>query len=582
MRPSLLCLTGRVPIRESLRLRISLTGDKCFLVIACFGGCELGFRYRKSKSFGPVRITASKRGVSASLGAGPFRVTKSTTGRTTSTVRIPGAGVSYVTSSSKRRSTRRPAARASQPDRRQVGHQIIRDETWRELLAADETASASKFQRNFVRAAVARATGRRPSLMHLTLGQAARVLECVGQSPAKLTGGGRGVPGLEKTGTIAQWTLFGVLVLIVTVSSPTGFLLGAGIVGLMFLLRRRRRGRQAWEDATWAGSPVSAAQGSAVPEVRIEARTNHAVPQRVAFEGMEPISPITGTVSSSQGLYRVSLGRSEWPNVEVVGEHAYSRAIKAALRASKAPIAARSDSEVEGVQVELVAEPDNPYDVNAISVRWRNQVLGYLSREDAVRYAQPIRRIIASGFTAVTTARIWAYDGGERLQARVTVALPEPGLVAPLNEAPTGVTTLVPWGSAIQVLKEENHFDILFNHVPPEGDGLLLVTLHKAIHTLKNGVERPFVEVRLNGERVGELSNVTSAHLLPLLEHTETIGETALAYAKIAGSALAAQLVLHAAKATEISNDWLSAGPHPAPKLLPWATDYDVPPAYAK
>jgi hypothetical protein len=417
--------------------------------------------------------------------------------------------------------------------------------------------------------------------MHLTLGQAARVLEYLGQSQATLNAGGRGVPGLEKAGTFAQWTMFGVLLLIVTVSSPTGFLLAAGIVGLMFLLRKRRRDRQAWEDATWAVSPVSGVQGIAVPEVQMEAQVSHAAPTRVASEAQAPISPVTRPVSSSRGLYRVSLGRSEWPNVEVVGEHAYSQAIKAALRGSGAPIAARSDSEAEGVQVELVAEPDNPYDRNAISVRWRSQVLGYLSGEDAIRYAQPIRRIIASGLTAVTTARTWAYDGGDRLQARVTVALPEPELIAPLNEAPTGVTTLVPWGSAIQVLKEEDHFDILFNYVPPEGVGLLIVSLHKAIRTLKNGAERPFVEVRLEGERVGELSNVTSAHLLPLLEHTETIGETALAYAKITGSALAAQLVVHAARATEISNDWLSGGPHPAPKLLPWATDYEVPPAYA-
>ncbi|GAB3568696.1 hypothetical protein GCM10027405_30810 [Arthrobacter alkaliphilus] len=129
-------------------------------------------------------------------------------------------------------------------------------------------------------------------------------------------------------------------------------------------------------------------------------------------------------------------------------------------------------------------------------------------------------------------------------------------------------------------LKEEDHFDVLFNHVPPDGVGLLLVSLRKAIHTLKNGTERPFVEVRLNGAPIGELSNVTSAHLLPLLEHAETVGETALAYARVTGSALAAQLVLHAAKATEISNDWLSAGPHPAPTLLPWTTAYDVPPAY--
>ena len=32
--------------------------------------------------------------------------------------------------------------------------------------------------------------------------------------------------------------------------SPAGFLLAAGIVGLMLLTRKRRRDRQAWEDAT--------------------------------------------------------------------------------------------------------------------------------------------------------------------------------------------------------------------------------------------------------------------------------------------------------------------------------------------
>jgi len=140
------------------------------------------------------------------------------------------------------------------------------------------------------------------------------------------------VPGLEKAETFAQWPMFGVLVLIVTVSSPTGFLLAAGTAGLMFLVRKRRRDRQAWEDATWAGTPVSAVQGITVPDVQIEALANHAAPKPVAFEGQAPIWPVTWSVSSSGPVYRVSLGRSEWPNIEVGGEHAYRYAIKAALR----------------------------------------------------------------------------------------------------------------------------------------------------------------------------------------------------------------------------------------------------------
>ncbi|WP_091420756.1 DUF4236 domain-containing protein [Arthrobacter sp. OV608] len=110
-----------------------------------FWRCGLGFRYRKSKSFGPVRITASKRGLSASVGAGPFRVTRTATGRTTSTVRVPGTGVSYVSSGSSGRPSRRSAALISAPTAGPVARQVITNETWRELLTPDNTVVVSKF-----------------------------------------------------------------------------------------------------------------------------------------------------------------------------------------------------------------------------------------------------------------------------------------------------------------------------------------------------------------------------------------------------------------------------------------------------
>lgn len=402
--------------------------------------------------------------------------------------------------------------------------------------------------------------------MHLTVGQAANVLAHVGADPAKLTTGGRGVPEIEKAGGIAQRTLFGLLLLVVTFSSPAGTLLAAGIVGLAFLMRKRRSRRQAWEDINWSAgfleNPNTPADGEQM-EVLISGAPVTDVPVAA-----DPTPRVDQAVPATKNLYHVSLGRSEWPNVEVVGEHAYGKAIRAALRANGALAAGRNEGETEGLLVELVAEPDNPLDPNAISVRWKGRVLGYLSREDAKRYTRPLTRIIASGNVAAATARVWAYDEGDRLRARVTVALPEPALIAPLNAAPAGVTTLITWGSAIQVLKEENHFDVLGKYVPADGMGILLVSLHKETYTLKNGTQRPFVEIRLDGQRVGELSNVTSAHLLPVLEHTEAVGEIALAYSKITGSTLAAQLVLHAAKATEISDDWLANGPHPASILL--------------
>lgn len=61
----------------------------------------MGFRMRKSFKVMPgVRMTVTPRGVSASVGGKAGRVTVNSHGRVTKTVRVPGTGASFVTSSS--------------------------------------------------------------------------------------------------------------------------------------------------------------------------------------------------------------------------------------------------------------------------------------------------------------------------------------------------------------------------------------------------------------------------------------------------------------------------------------------------
>ena len=48
----------------------------------------MGFGYRKSKKVGPFRFTLTHRGVSGSVGAGPARVGRSTSGRRSASARI--------------------------------------------------------------------------------------------------------------------------------------------------------------------------------------------------------------------------------------------------------------------------------------------------------------------------------------------------------------------------------------------------------------------------------------------------------------------------------------------------------------
>lgn len=50
-------------------------------------------QFRRSRKIGPFRLTLSNRGLSTSLGAGPLRFSRSSGGRLSRTIRIPGTGL---------------------------------------------------------------------------------------------------------------------------------------------------------------------------------------------------------------------------------------------------------------------------------------------------------------------------------------------------------------------------------------------------------------------------------------------------------------------------------------------------------
>ncbi|MCS6132628.1 DUF4236 domain-containing protein [Clostridium botulinum] len=56
----------------------------------------MGFRFRKSKSFGPFKVNLSKKGVGWSVGTKGVRYTKRADGKKQTTLSIPGTGISYV------------------------------------------------------------------------------------------------------------------------------------------------------------------------------------------------------------------------------------------------------------------------------------------------------------------------------------------------------------------------------------------------------------------------------------------------------------------------------------------------------
>lgn len=75
----------------------------------------MGARFRRSINFGPLRFTLTPKGISKSLGFGPFRVTKRADGQMQTTTRIPGTGLSYVAKTKKPRAVPVPDVAVPQP-----------------------------------------------------------------------------------------------------------------------------------------------------------------------------------------------------------------------------------------------------------------------------------------------------------------------------------------------------------------------------------------------------------------------------------------------------------------------------------
>lgn len=262
------------------------------------------------------------------------------------------------------------------------------------------------------------------------------------------------------------------------------------------------------------------------------------------------------------------IGADGYPSTDIEGEFARTSEIHLALGAKP-----RVDQEIirEDLTARLVPEPENAYDPNAIMVIVNRQHVGYLSREDAIRYHEVLTRVFDAGYAAATGCRIWAsarkdwQTGKTRYVGNVRVALGEPHTLLPLNDPPTSGYSILPWGGALQVTGEEHYQDVLSNYINAEGDGIALGTLT----VITGGTARApkeLVEIRIDGERIGQLTPGSSQHFLPAIRHLENQGLATVAWLRVKGSAIAAQVTIQATKSHEIPADWFSA-PITIPRL---------------
>ncbi|WP_425295631.1 TerD family protein [Nocardia abscessus] len=233
-------------------------------------------------------------------------------------------------------------------------------------------------------------------------------------------------------------------------------------------------------------------------------------------------------------------------------------------------------------EIQLIPEPEGTRGPWAVSVRTGGRTMGYLHADDARNWAAVLRRIIASGFIPTTSSKIWLreyddWEGGLDIHANVLIGLEDPALAIPVNDPPNATYTLLPRSGIVQVTKEHEHFDALLKFVPEGGIGLLFVTLHE--NTAEGSRAKPHVEVRIDEERIGQLSPQMSQRFLPMIRHLESRGLVTACWGEITGSAVAAKVRIDAIKADEASPDVLQGPPVTVPRLLPALGDplaYDL------
>ena len=116
---------------------------------------------------------------------------------------------------------------------------------------------------------------------------------------------------------------------------------------------------------------------------------------------------------------------------------------------------------------------------------------------------------------------------------------------------------MLPHGSAIQVRKEEDHQDVLRRYVTRNGEAWTYGTLH-SFTDRSSKTPRELVEVRIDGERVGELTPGMSADYRPIIDQLADQGRDTAVKLLVKGNQVQTEAVLHAAKAHQLEADWIS------------------------
>jgi collagen type III alpha len=251
-------------------------------------------------------------------------------------------------------------------------------------------------------------------------------------------------------------------------------------------------------------------------------------------------------------------GQRGWAGVDVAGESHFGRSIRGLFgKDFKA-----TGTEIE-VTAQLIPEPRNKHDPNAVGIWVGGVQVGYLPGDEAVRYAPVLSTLTAQGWLPQVSARVWGAewsdydDRTDSFQGSVRLDLAEPHMLVPANMPPSGDCRILPAGNAIQVTGEEKYLDALAPFLRPEGECWVHASLHEMVEQMARST-RTVVEVRIDDACVGKLTPKMSSELLPAIRHLAQQGTTTAARAIVKGNRIKTEVVLYVARAHELPESWLN------------------------
>ena len=230
--------------------------------------------------------------------------------------------------------------------------------------------------------------------------------------------------------------------------------------------------------------------------------------------------PVVGTgaspaVSVPGGQHDCALpaGQSQ----AVVGESHYQPALRAATGGRKA---GSWDDHIT-VKAQLVPEPKNKYDRNAVAVLVGGRTVGYLPAEVAAEYQPVLLGLLSRGLLGTCTGAI--VGGGSKFYG-IWLMVAEPGVISFFLDAPDHVQP-VAGSSSVTITGEELHEDTLRMLNVAGASVRHLATLHPSVVAKGKYAGSATAEIRIQNQPVGSLTGPMGARFQPLMDTAAESGK---------------------------------------------------------